>query len=47
MLRSGYEQTLAIDARNLDFVDQGFEPAADTSHCDSIPSKLGLLAQVP
>lgn len=47
MLRSGYDQTLTVDPRNVQFLYQGFDPSADTRSYNSIPWKLGLLTQVP
>jgi len=47
LIRAGYDQTLAIDACNLQFLFQGFDPAADTSNYNGIPWKLGLLSHSP
>jgi endo-1,4-beta-xylanase len=43
----GYDQTLTIDACDLRFLYQGFDPAVDTSNYNAIPWRIGLLTRVP
>jgi endo-1,4-beta-xylanase len=45
MIRAGYDETMEIDVRQLQYLFQGFEPAADTSNYNKIPWKLALLRQ--
>jgi endo-1,4-beta-xylanase len=47
MIRAGYDQTLTIDACQLQYIFQGFDPAADGSPYNSLPWKLGLLSPRP
>jgi hypothetical protein len=42
-IRAGYDQTLELDACNLQFIFQGYDPSADGSEYNKIPWKLGLL----
>jgi len=43
LLRAGYDQTLEIDACDLRFMYQGFDPSADTDDYNAIPWRVGLL----
>jgi len=44
MVRAGYDESLTIDACNLQFVFQGYDPMAETGgNYNKIPWKLGLL----
>jgi endo-1,4-beta-xylanase len=45
MLRDGYDETLTIDTCHLQYLYQGFDPAAPTNPYNGIPWKLGLLTQ--
>jgi endo-1,4-beta-xylanase len=45
MIRAGYDQTLAIDTCNLQYLYQGFDPAAPTNPYNGIPWRLGLLTK--
>ena len=43
LIRAGYDETLALDACDLRFVYQGFDPASDGIDYNKLPWKLGLL----
>jgi hypothetical protein len=43
LVRSGYDETAPIDACRLEFIYQGFNPAADTTEYNRIPWNIGLL----
>jgi endo-1,4-beta-xylanase len=43
MIRAGHDESLTIDACKLQYIFQGFDPAANTSDYNKIPWKLGLL----
>jgi hypothetical protein len=47
MIRAGYDETLAIDPNNLQFLYQGANPAAEASasNYSQIPYQLGILTQ--
>ena len=45
MIRSGYDETMTIDASNLQYLYQGFAPTAKTGDYNAIPWQLGLLKQ--
>jgi len=42
MIRSGYDETLTIDACNMQFLYQGVDPASSASY-ERLPYRLGLL----
>jgi len=44
MVRAGYDESLTIDACNLGFLYQGFDPVADGSEYNKLPWRLGLLS---
>lgn len=46
LIRSGYDQTMAIDACDLRLMYQGFNPSADTNDYNAIPWRLGLLTAI-
>jgi endo-1,4-beta-xylanase len=43
MVRSGHDQTMAVDGSKLQYLYQGFAPGSDTSNYNAIPWQLGLL----
>jgi len=43
LVRDGYDETLTLDACDLQFLIQGFDPGADTKEYNKIPWRLGLL----
>jgi hypothetical protein len=43
MIRAGYDETMVIDACQLQYLYQGFDPATDTSNYNKIPWRIGLL----
>jgi endo-1,4-beta-xylanase len=43
MIRSGHDETMAIDGSKLGYLYQGFAPSAPTSNYNAIPWQLGLL----
>ena len=43
LVRSGYAETAEIDACRLEFIYQGFNPAADTTDYNKIPWNISLL----
>jgi endo-1,4-beta-xylanase len=43
MIRAGYDETMVIDGTKLQYLYQGFDPAANTSDYNGIPWRLGLL----
>jgi endo-1,4-beta-xylanase len=43
MIRAGYDETMAVDGKNLQYLYQGFDPSASTSDYNAIPWRLGLL----
>jgi endo-1,4-beta-xylanase len=45
MIRAGYDQTLTIDTCSLQYLYQGFDPAAPTNPYNGIPWRLGLLTK--
>lgn len=47
MVRAGYDETLAIDGTKLQYLYQGFDPAAPTADYNAIPWRLGLLTLSP
>ena len=44
MIRAGYDETLAIDACNMQYLYQGVDPASTATY-DHLPYRLGLLRQ--
>jgi endo-1,4-beta-xylanase len=43
MIRVGYDETMVIDGKKLQYLYQGFQRGADTSSYNAIPWQLGLL----
>jgi endo-1,4-beta-xylanase len=43
LIRAGYDQTLALDACNLQFLYQAFDASVEYSNYNAIPWRLGLL----
>ncbi len=43
LLRAGYDQTLALDACNLQFLYQAFDASVEYDNYNAIPWRLGLL----
>jgi endo-1,4-beta-xylanase len=43
MIRAGYDETMVIDGAKLQYLYQGFAPAAPTGDYNGIPWQLGLL----
>jgi endo-1,4-beta-xylanase len=43
LVRAGYDQTMAIDGTNLQYLYQGFPPGSPTGDYNGIPWQLGLL----
>jgi endo-1,4-beta-xylanase len=43
MIRAGYDETLTIDGTKLQYLYQGFDPAAPAKDYNAIPWRLGLL----
>ncbi|HEY8974939.1 MAG TPA: non-reducing end alpha-L-arabinofuranosidase family hydrolase, partial [Burkholderiaceae bacterium] len=44
MIRAGYDETLAIDACNMQYLYQGVDPTSTAAY-DHLPYRLGLLRQ--
>ena len=44
MIRAGYDETLAIDACNMQYLYQGVDPASTATY-DRLPYRLGVLRQ--
>ena len=42
MIRAGYDETLTIDACNMQFLYQGVDPASTASY-ERLPYRLGLI----
>jgi hypothetical protein len=47
MLRDGYDETLTIDARKLQYLFQGIDPKKTSLPYYDLPYRLGLLTQAP
>ena len=45
LLRAGYDETLTIDTCNLQYLYQGYDPAAPTNPYNGIPWRIGLLTK--
>jgi hypothetical protein len=47
LIRDGYDETLTIDACNLQLLYQGRDPASDGVSHSQLPYRLGLLRAAP